>query len=314
MKCTLIFPYPNLLHTLSEIDIHEPPPGAAAKGTSRAVPVGTGPYILAGGAPAGNPVSVVDNPHWPSHPKKSLLPVKPGNYYPRRSVVYLGFNTSAASRPFADPAHRRGLAALLRGLDYGRIVAGCAANRCLNPLDRDLKQILSPAPPPAGTLPPPGEPLVVAYHTGDARFQQFASRIATVLQGTGYPVTSPPLGDFQALTTFLQTSDDWDMFLYTWHVAAPYPERILLPLLHPAVIKQTNLTRIDSPGLTTAMRDALLGKTPWDAVMTVLEVDAPLVFLYHPDLPAPAIPTPARARGTARRRKLAKRNRKATRR
>jgi hypothetical protein len=247
-------------------------------------------------------ITVSANPAWPAHPKKTGPHGDPGNYYPRRSVVYLGFNAGAMNRPFAAAAHRRGFAALLRGLNFEGIVPGRAADRSLNPLDPRLQAIRSPAPPPpAGSVPAPKEtpPLVFAYNTGDVRSQQFADGIIRSLQGMGYAVSSPELGDFTALTDFLQRSDAWDMFLYTWHTAAPYPERILLPLLHPDARGTTNLTRIDAPALTAAMRDALGGGGSWNAVMTVMEEEAPLVFLYHPDLPTSPIPPPARPRPPA---------------
>jgi len=78
-----------------------------------------------------------------------------------------------------------------------------------------------------------------------------------------------------------------DMFLYSWNVRAPYPERFLLPLFHSKSAGTTNLTHYRSPAFDKALDEALrLPEGPaqnrlLSQAQRVIAEDAPVVFLYH---------------------------------
>ena len=77
------------------------------------------------------------------------------------------------------------------------------------------------------------------------------------------------------------------MFLYSWHVRAPYPERILLPLFHSGSAETTNLTQYHNPLLDKLLGEALqLPEGPaqnrlYSQAQRLIVDDAPMVFLYH---------------------------------
>lgn len=78
-----------------------------------------------------------------------------------------------------------------------------------------------------------------------------------------------------------------DMFLYSWNVRAPYPERFLLPLFHSRSAGNTNLTNYRNPALDRTLDEALrLPEGPaqnrlLSQAQRVIVEDAPMVFLYH---------------------------------
>ncbi len=78
-----------------------------------------------------------------------------------------------------------------------------------------------------------------------------------------------------------------DMFLYSWNVRAPYPERFLLPLFHSRAAGTTNLTHYRNPALDKSIDDALrLPEGPaqnrlLSQAQRLIVEDAPMVFLYH---------------------------------
>jgi peptide/nickel transport system substrate-binding protein len=78
-----------------------------------------------------------------------------------------------------------------------------------------------------------------------------------------------------------------DMFLYSWNVRAPYPERFLFPLFHSRSIGTTNLTHYRNPVLDKLLEDALrLPEGPaqnrmLSQMQRLIVEDAPMVVLYH---------------------------------
>jgi peptide/nickel transport system substrate-binding protein len=77
------------------------------------------------------------------------------------------------------------------------------------------------------------------------------------------------------------------MFLYSWHLRAPYPERLLIPLFHSRSPQTTNLTQYKNLEI-----DRLLDEAPrlpegpaqsraYSQVQKLIVDDAPMVFLYH---------------------------------
>jgi peptide/nickel transport system substrate-binding protein len=78
-----------------------------------------------------------------------------------------------------------------------------------------------------------------------------------------------------------------DMFLYGWHIRAPYPERLLVPLFHSRSTGTSNLTHYKNPRLDKLLDDALrMPEGPAQAsvyseVQKLIVEEAPMVFLYH---------------------------------
>jgi peptide/nickel transport system substrate-binding protein len=97
------------------------------------------------------------------------------------------------------------------------------------------------------------------------------------------PVGKPSSGDvFKAVR-----AREGDMFLYSWHVRAPYPERVLVPLFHSRSPETTNVTRYRNAALDRLLTDALqLPEGParsrlYSEAQRLIVDDAPMVFLYH---------------------------------
>src|SRR5207249_1606070 len=77
------------------------------------------------------------------------------------------------------------------------------------------------------------------------------------------------------------------MFLYGWHLRAPYPERILGPLFHSRSVGVTNFTRYANPALDRVLDDAprlpdgAAQQRAFSQAQRLIVDDAPQVFLYH---------------------------------
>ena len=78
-----------------------------------------------------------------------------------------------------------------------------------------------------------------------------------------------------------------DMFLYSWHVRAPQPERILVPLFHSRSIDTSNLTHYRNQSLDRMLDEALrLPEGPaetrlYSQIQKLIVDEAPMTFLYH---------------------------------
>jgi peptide/nickel transport system substrate-binding protein len=78
-----------------------------------------------------------------------------------------------------------------------------------------------------------------------------------------------------------------DMFLYSWHVRAPQPERILVPLFHSRSIDTSNLTHYRNQNLDRMLDEALrLPEGPaetrlYSQIQKLIVAEAPMTFLYH---------------------------------
>ena len=77
------------------------------------------------------------------------------------------------------------------------------------------------------------------------------------------------------------------MFVYGWHVRAPYPERVLIPLFHSRSAGTSNLTEYKNPNLDRLLDEAVrLPEGPaktklYSQIQKMIVEDAPMVFLYH---------------------------------
>lgn len=78
-----------------------------------------------------------------------------------------------------------------------------------------------------------------------------------------------------------------DMFLYGWHLRAPYPERLLVPLFHSRSVGTSNLTHYKNPNLDRMLDEApRLPEGPgqtrlYSQIQRLIVEEAPMVFLYH---------------------------------
>ena len=77
------------------------------------------------------------------------------------------------------------------------------------------------------------------------------------------------------------------MFLFSWQVRAPHPERVLNPLFHSRAASGTNLTGYHNRALDRLLDAALVKPdTPardraYRRAQQIILRDAPAIFLYH---------------------------------
>lgn len=78
-----------------------------------------------------------------------------------------------------------------------------------------------------------------------------------------------------------------DMFMYNWHVRAPYPERVLVPLFSSGAAGTTNLTQYKNAKLDQLLNEALRRpdgpsrSRAYSRIQELIIEDAPMLFLYH---------------------------------
>jgi peptide/nickel transport system substrate-binding protein len=78
-----------------------------------------------------------------------------------------------------------------------------------------------------------------------------------------------------------------DMFMYSWHVRAPYPERLLVPLFHSRAAGTSNLTEYKNSNLDRLLDEVVrlpegrAQATLYSQIQKTIVDDAPMLFLYH---------------------------------
>jgi peptide/nickel transport system substrate-binding protein len=222
-------------------------------------------------------------------PRVKLLPVSGLN------VFYLGFYTERP--PFNDPGLRRAVAHAVNvpraALFLGR-GAAVAARGPLAPAMKGYDPAVSQAyydPDVARELlgkSGQSTPLTVGLlHNSAVTFDaEVAGAIQSDLRRIGIRVEL--LGKRSSGDVFKAArAREGDMFLYSWHLRAPYPERLLIPLFHSRSPQTTNLTQYKNLEI-----DRLLDEAPrlpegpaqsraYSQVQKLIVDDAPMVFLYH---------------------------------
>jgi peptide/nickel transport system substrate-binding protein len=219
------------------------------------------------------------------------------------NVFYLGFCADQSS-PFAERRIRKAVA---QAIDLSRI---CHDLR----IGRALRGIRSPMAQPAKGPLPPGmmgydrkigqvsyapevAKIVLEDFTGEKSWRlvfngavalnkQLAEAIKENLEENlgqkGVEVRLEQKENFGDVVDAARRPEGSVMFLYSWHVSAPYPERILKPLFH-SKSQDTNLTRYKSPVVDRLLDQAIqLRETALysDIQQQIIE-DVPMVFLYH---------------------------------
>jgi peptide/nickel transport system substrate-binding protein len=222
-------------------------------------------------------------------PGVHLVPVSGLNVY------YLGFYTERP--PLKNPDVRR---AIVRAINVPRLVTFIGRGVAVpahGPLPPAVKSYDAGAAQPSydGVL--AREALVNAgyasglkirllHNDAIAREAETAAAIQHELGRVGITVElvgKPGYADFgRALR-----AREGDAFLYSWHIRAPYPERLLMPLFHSSSIGATNFTGYSNPAVDRALDEAV--KLPdgpeqqrtFATIQKLVVADAPMVFLYH---------------------------------
>jgi len=208
------------------------------------------------------------------------------------NLFYLGLDTKFP--PFKDPLVRRAVA---QAVNVSEVV-NIARSNGLNAIAAQ------------GPLPPPmrdeqvsqfrGDP-AMAKHLLEIAGYKFATKvplfyhgvldnevagyIAARLQGVGINVEPTPLPTWDDLLAAVRTGHG-HLFLYSWHVRWPFPERFLVPLFHSELSEGTNLTRYDDREFDRRLEEALglQGQDQSNAYSFLQQKivdDVPMVCLYH---------------------------------
>ena len=210
------------------------------------------------------------------------------------NVYYLGFYTERA--PLNNPIARRAIAQAINvprtSLFLGRGVA-VAAKGALPPgvkgYDPEVSQ--GPYDPKAAnerlkngqtTIPR----LRLVHNSSVTFIAEVAGAIQSDLRRIGIQVELLGKPGWPEVLAAIRRREG-DMFIYSWSVRAPYPERFLFPLFHSRSAGNTNLTYYRSPVLDKVLEEALrLPAGPAQSrmlsqVQRLIVEDAPMVFLYH---------------------------------
>lgn len=218
---------------------------------------------------------------------------------PSCNIFYLGLNTTRP--PLNDPSFRSHLASAIRPGNVKGVAKLDTAVRANGPLSsipgyarggstarpdkpalRKLKKRFQSAPfSPGGAI--------LLYNGGDQCFSQVAAWIQQKLEAVGIAVQPVGALSFSEMLERLR-GEDWDMFVYSWHVRFPSPDRILVALFHSGAIGLTNLTRYQDAGvdkdLENAMQVSAAGpqqKALYQRIEDKIVQDAPIVPLFHLD-------------------------------
>jgi peptide/nickel transport system substrate-binding protein len=126
------------------------------------------------------------------------------------------------------------------------------------------------------------------YNRGMDLHVQIAGAIQKDLGRVGITVVLKPQDTFPDLVRELKKKNpDGDLFIYTWHVRQPDPERFLTPLFHSRYLGSSNLTRYKNPKVNKMLDDALTLPTgpkkqaKYSAIQREIVKGAPAVFLHH---------------------------------
>ncbi|MGH7325715.1 MAG: ABC transporter substrate-binding protein [Candidatus Rokuibacteriota bacterium] len=214
---------------------------------------------------------------------------------PGLNVYYLGFYTERP--PFDSRLLRRAVA---QSIDVARAAlflgrgAAVAAKGPLSPAMRGYDPAVSQAafdPDSARRLVSQAgfdvsRPLRLVHDSAVTMDAEIAGAIQRDLRQIGLKVELVGKPSSRDLVTAVRARDG-DMFLYSWHLRAPYPERLLIPLFHSGASEATNLSRYRNMALDRLLDEALrLHEGPaqnalYSRTQQVIVDDAPMIFLYH---------------------------------
>jgi len=126
--------------------------------------------------------------------------------------------------------------------------------------------------------------VILAFNTRKNLDREVATNIATQLGQSPLAIQVIPFSAFgyaDLVDTVRDPQHNVDLFIYSWHVRGPYPERILVPLFH-SDWKASNLTGYG--GADRQLDDVLKNSPNNSQVATAVQKiiqDAPMVFVGH---------------------------------
>ena len=222
-------------------------------------------------------------------PRVKLLPVSGLN------VFYVGFYTERP--PFNNPRLRRAVVQAINVPRTALFLGRGAAVAAKGPLPPAMKghdpTVSQPThdPPAARALLGEGghdAPLSVGlvHNSAVAFVSELAGAIQSDLRRAGLHVQLIGKPTWRDVVSAVRAREG-DMYVYSWHVRAPHPERLLVPLFHSRSLGTTNLTHYRNPALDRLLDEA--ARTPEGPEQTRLYAqaqkliveDAPMVFLFH---------------------------------
>jgi peptide/nickel transport system substrate-binding protein len=214
---------------------------------------------------------------------------------PGLNVFYLGFYTERP--PLNNALVRR---AIVQGVNVQRMTAflgrgtAVSANGPLAPAMKGYDPAVSQSPydPQAAKRLlarsglPNGLTLRLVHNNAVGFDVEMATAIQNDLRQIGIKVELIGKSNWSEMVKAVRAREG-DMFIYSWHVRAPYPERVLVPLFHSRTAGTSNLTEYKNPNLDRLLDEALrLPEGPAQAklysqIQKMIVDDAPMVFLYH---------------------------------
>ena len=214
---------------------------------------------------------------------------------PGLNVFYLGFYTERP--PLNNALLRR---AIVQGVNVQRMTAflgrgtAVSANGPLAPAMKGYDPAVSQSPydPQAAKRLlarsglPNGLTLRLVHNNAVGFDVEMATAIQNDLRQIGIKVELTGKSNWSEMVKAVRAREG-DMFIYSWHVRAPYPERVLVPLFHSRTAGTSNLTEYKNPNLDRLLDEALrLPEGPAQAklysqIQKMIVDDAPMLFLYH---------------------------------
>lgn len=222
-------------------------------------------------------------------PDIALVPVAGLN------INYLGFNTQRP--PFNKPELRR---AVIQAINVPRLSSFLGRGMAVaasGPLPPAMKAHDPSAAQPSYDLAKatellqravaafPGKPNLV-YSQSHALMAEVAAAIQNDLRRAGTDIQLDGKPTFQDVVAAARAQKA-DMFLYSWYVRGPYPDRLLMPLFHSKAAGTSNLTRYSNPAVDRLLEEA--SQLPdgseqhrlYAQIQKTIVDDGPMVFLYH---------------------------------
>ncbi len=131
-----------------------------------------------------------------------------------------------------------------------------------------------------------GLALRFVYNSGTTLDAELAGAVQNDLRQIGIRVEMIGKRSWSELVKAVRAREG-DMFIYSWHVRAPYPERLLIPLFHSRSAGTSNLTEYKNPALDRLLDEAV--RLPegsaqsrlYSQIQKTIVDEAPMVFLYH---------------------------------
>lgn len=129
-------------------------------------------------------------------------------------------------------------------------------------------------------------PVRLVYNSALTLISELAGAIQSDMRRVGINVELLGKPSYREVVAAAKAREG-NMFMYNWHVSAPYPERILMPLFHVRSIEISNLTHYSNPTVDRMLDEAKAlpqgsaQRKLYSQIQRKIVEDAPMVFLYH---------------------------------